>query len=119
MIKLEIIGNLTKDPSRRIVGENTVVDFDVACNEGKYKTEFVHCQAWNKIGDVVINYASKGKKIYARGDFTSHDYTANDGANKRAYTLNVRDIELLSPRSEETKTAEIPASIPDDEELPF
>lgn len=64
-------GNLTRDPEARPVGEWTVVNFSIACNEsmkqqdGTYKDKphFFDCEYWTKKPQYWLSNMAKGKGV--------------------------------------------------------
>ncbi len=81
MYKMELIGNLTKDPEIRTVnginGEARVTNFTVAANDGfgeHKQTLFVRMTAWNGFGEMCAKYLWKGSKVFAAGPVTVNAY---------------------------------------------
>lgn len=86
MITVFINGNLTKDPETRSTqGGKTVVSFTVASNEGKDKTEFVNCTAWDKTGELIAQYCKKGDRMACVGRLQTRSWD-DDKGNKRYAT---------------------------------
>ena len=68
MNQLTIIGNLTRAPESRTVGENTVCNFDVAVNrdykrDGQPDADFFRVAAWGKTGENCQKYLDKDAKL--------------------------------------------------------
>jgi single-strand DNA-binding protein len=104
MNKLTIIGNLTRDPESRTVGDaDTVCTFTVAVNRRAHKdhpeADYFRVSAWNRLGEIARQYLTKGKKVAVTGPVAVSSYEAKDGGGTR-FQLEVRadDLELLSPR---------------------
>ena len=103
MLKLEMIGNLTRDPESRTFqkGETDgkVCNFTVAASSGygQYKrTEFVRVAAWNGLGKICMEYLKKGTKVYVSGTPTVNVYTNRDGNAAGNMELQLDDLEILS-----------------------
>lgn len=121
MLKLEMIGNLTRDPESRTFqkGETDgkVCNFTVAASVGygQYKrTEFIRVTAWNGLGKTCMEYLKKGSKVYVSGTPTVNVYTNKDGNAAGNMELQLDDIEFLSSREKPCEGEEVPAA--DDEE---
>ena len=121
MLKLEMIGNLTRDPESRTFqkGETDgkVCNFTVAASVGygQYKrTEFIRVTAWNGLGKTCMEYLKKGSKVYVSGTPTVNVYTNKDGIAAGNMELQLDDIEFLSSREKPCEGEEVPAA--DDEE---
>ena len=121
MLKLEMIGNLTRDPESRTFqkGETDgkVCNFTVAASVGygQYKrTGFIRVTAWNGLGKTCMEYLKKGSKVYVSGTPTVNVYTNKDGNAAGNMELQLDDIEFLSSKEKPCEGEEVPAA--DDEE---
>lgn len=108
MIRIEAIGNLTRDPESRIVqkGENDgrVCNFTVAASTGygEYKrTQFVRVAAWNGLGKTCMEYLRKGSKVWISGTPSVNSYINNDGEATGNLEIRLEEIEFLTPKSAE------------------
>ncbi len=113
MLKLEAIGNLTRDPETRTVqkGENDgkVCNFTVAASfgYGEYKhTEFIRVAAWNGLGKTCAEFLRKGSKVWISGTPTINAYANGVGNPTANLELRLEEIEFLSPKSVESVTRE-------------
>ena len=107
MYKMELIGNLTKDPETRTVnginGEAKVTNFTIAANNGfgeHKQTLFVRVTAWNGFGEMCAKYLHKGSKVYAAGPVTVSAYNNNEGKAIGQLEMKLDDIEFLSKAGE-------------------
>lgn len=131
MLKLEIIGNLTRDPSTRDVNGRTVCNFTVASSrktrDGETRTTFVDISAWGKLGEICDQYLAKGRKVYVEGIPSARPYMSKDGSEPRAsLEVMANNVEFLSSRVDSdlggpapTRDEQTGFSTVDDEELPF
>jgi single-strand DNA-binding protein len=89
MINATIIGNLTRDPETRHVGDGTVTNFNIAVNRKvgtKEYVTFVGCALWGKRGESFAQYHRKGDKASVSGTLYNEDY------QEKTYTkLDVND----------------------------
>ena len=133
MNKLCIIGNLTRDPERRVTpGGIDVTSFTVAVNrrrrEGQeQETDYFRVTAWRQLGVSCGQYLAKGRKVAVIGSVSVSTYQAQDGTTRATLEVTAEDVEFLSPKGEQA-AAPAPAASPaapsgyvevDDEELPF
>lgn len=125
MNKATIIGNLTRDPELRTVGNDiSVCDFTVAVNRreknGQQDADFFRVTAWRGLAETCSKYLAKGRKVCVVGSVSCHTYQGNDGTTKASLEIVADDIEFLSPRDPQLTEAAKPAFIPvTDETLPF
>ena len=93
MNKCVLMGNITKDLEiRRTSTNKSVLDFSIACNEGKTRdgrdiVEFVNIQAWENQAETIAKYFSKGDKIMVEGKIRTTSY---DGQNGKVYKTYVQ-----------------------------
>ena len=113
MNKMELIGNLTKDPETRTVkginGEAKVTNFTVAANDGfgeHKQTLFVRVTAWNGFGEMCAKYLRKGSKVFAAGPVTVNAYINNEGNAVGQLEMKLEDIEFLSRAGDAVPAAE-------------
>lgn len=99
MNRINVIGNLTADPVERMAGEHKYASFSIADNTGsgdKREVQYFRVAAWNKLADVVLNYAKKGTKVYVSGPMK---FTMREKDGKTYYNndiTRVDDFLLLS-----------------------
>ena len=113
MIKLEAIGNLTRDPETRTVqkGETDgqVCNFTVASSYGygeSRHTVFVRVAAWNGLGRTCQAYLRKGSKVWVSGTPMVNTYINNDGEATGNLELRLDEVEFLSSKPSENPTEE-------------
>ena len=121
MIRIECIGNLTREPETRTIqkGENDskVCNFTVAASVGygDYKrTEFVRIAAWNGLGETCMKYLRKGSKVYVSGTPTVNTYVNSNGEAAGNLELRLEEVEFLS--SKPVESVDDPVN-PDDEDI--
>lgn len=132
MNDLTIIGNLTNNPSSRIVntqsGQQTVCDFTVAVNRvvrGQKITDYFRVSCWNKQAENAMKYLTKGSKVAVKGAVTARAYAGNDGTPRASLEVIPDKIEYLSAKQSTDGGQEVPPAPEDgfipvnDEELPF
>lgn len=121
MNNVSLAGNLTKDPVlRRTQSDKSVVSFTLAINEGKDKTEFVNCIAWEKAADLINQYVSKGQRLSCVGKLQTRKWE-KDGKTHYATEVVVREFDF-PPKGEKPTDSPSQESQPVDEledEIPF
>ena len=81
--KAIITGNLTRDPELRSTPNGaSVCSFSVAVNrtyrdtsgENKEEVSFIDCSAWNKLGEMIAQYAKKGSGVLVSGRLSQRSW---------------------------------------------
>src|SRR3954471_20388462 len=106
--KVQLIGNLGKDPEvRSTTGGNRVATFSLATSRAwndasgnkQEKTEWHKCVAWNSKGsnlaDIVEKYMKKGDKVFVEGRIEYGQYQDKDGQTRYTTEINVRELIML------------------------
>jgi len=105
--KVELIGNLTRDPELRYTPQGTpVCSFGLATNrswttdsgEKKEEAEFHRIVAWNKLAELCSQLLSKGRKIYVEGRLSNRSWTGQDGAQRSITEIIINDMIILDSR---------------------
>jgi len=132
--KLNIVGNLVRDPELRTTRDGIAVcSFTVAVNRRRRdgqqpEADFFRVTAWRQLGENCSKYLSKGKKVAVSGSVSVSTYQAQDGTTRASLDVSADDVEFLTPKSEQTPpTANAVTSNPapsgfvevTDDELPF
>jgi single-strand DNA-binding protein len=127
MQKLFILGNITKDPERRVTPSGKpVTNFTVAVNDRKDDTAtFFRCAAWDKAADTIAEYASKGTKIAIWGFVSTRAYIDKATGQPRAsLEVNVHQFEFCGGKRGDANDKidighGIQATVVDNDEVPF
>lgn len=127
--KVELIGNLTRDPELRFTPSGAAVcTFGLATNrqwntdsgEKKEEVEFHRIVAWNKLAELCGQLLAKGRKVYVEGRLQTRKWTGQDNTERMTTEIVISDMIILDSRSQvDTKSAEsmdIPENL--DEVLP-
>lgn len=108
--KVQLIGNLTRDPELRYTPQGTAVStFGLATNrtwttdggEKKEDVEFHKIVAWNKLGELCSQLLSKGRKVYVEGRISSRSWTGQDGAQRNTTEIIIEDMIILDNKRAE------------------
>jgi len=105
--KVQLIGNLTRDPELRYTPQGTAVcTFGLATNrtwttdagEKKEEVEFHRLVAWNKLAELCAQLLFKGRRIYVEGRLQTRSWTGQDGANHQVTEIVIGDMMILDSR---------------------
>ncbi len=101
--RVEIIGNLGKDPEvRTTTTGKTVCSFGVGVTERRDgETQWFNVQAWDKLAEICAQYLKKGSSVMIAGRMQSRKYD-KDGVTREAWDLVARDMVMLGGRAEAT-----------------
>ena len=121
---ITIMGRLTADTElRRTQSGKAVVSFTIACDKpGKDSgASFIPCVAWEKTGEFINNYFTKGSAIIVEGRLESRQYETKDGQKRTVTEVVVAQAHFCEKKKEEA-TTQAPgdfAMLDTDEPLPF
>lgn len=94
-----LVGNLTRDPeTRHTQGGTAVTKFGMAMNEkrgDKQVTCFVDVVAFNKAGEVIAKYVSKGDPLLVQGKLSYSAWEAQDGSRRNKLEVVVDQFQFL------------------------
>lgn len=118
--KVQLIGNLTRDPELRYTPQGTAVcTFGLATNrswstdtgEKKEETEFHRVVAWNKLAELCSQLLFKGRKVYVEGRLQTRSWTAQDGNQRQTTEVIIEEMIILDNRQAESaeRVAGVPA----------
>ncbi|GDX62073.1 hypothetical protein LBMAG33_3830 [Candidatus Levyibacteriota bacterium] len=108
--KVQLIGNLTRDPELRYTPTGKAVcSFSIATNrnwttedgEKHEEVEYHRIVAWGKLSELCSQYLAKGRKVYVEGRLTTRTWTSQDGQQKNATEIIIEDMVLLDSRRPE------------------
>lgn len=77
MNKVILNGRITKDLELKVLQNNTVVEFSIACNrkiKDKKETTFIDVTAWGKQAEMISKYFSKGSSILVEGRLSQREW---------------------------------------------
>lgn len=133
--KVELIGNLTRDPELRYTPNGTAVaTFSIATNrqwrvesgETKEDVEFHRIVAWDKLAEICSQLLKKGSKAYVEGRIQSRKWQTKEGEDRTTFEIVISEMMLLdraggdfqgeSPQAQEE--VEVPDDFGDEEPAP-
>jgi single-strand DNA-binding protein len=105
--KVQLIGNLTKDPELRYTpAGRAVCTFSIATNrswttesgEKREEADFHRIVAWGKLGELCSQFLVKGRKVYVEGRLSTRSWQAQDGQQKSITEVVIDDMILLDSK---------------------
>lgn len=105
--KVQLIGNLTRDPELRYTPSGTAVcSFGLATNrtwkkdtgEKHEEAEFHNIVAWDKLAEICSQFLVKGRKVYVEGRLATRSWTAQDGTQRNRTEIVISEMILLDSR---------------------
>lgn len=133
MNKMIVIGNLTRDPELRRVGQENVAvtTFTVGVRKphvrsGANDSDFIRVTCWRGLAETCCKYLHKGSKVAVTGYAKAGSYTRQDGSTESYIEVTAEDLEFCDRRENGTTEAAAqaaPETAPEpeqvDEEPPF
>ncbi|HEV2339344.1 MAG TPA: single-stranded DNA-binding protein [Patescibacteria group bacterium] len=101
--RVQLIGNLTRDPELRYTPTGTAVcSMSIATNrswttdqgEKREETDFHRIVAWSKLAELCSQLLAKGRKVYVEGRLSTRKYTDKEN-NERTITEVVIDDMII------------------------
>src|SRR3972149_1169034 len=108
--KVQLIGNLTRDPELRYTPQGTAVcTFSIATNrqwktesgEMKDDAEFHRLVAWQALAEICSKMLKKGMRTYVEGRLQTRTWQAQDGTQKQTTEIVISDMIMLDSRRAE------------------
>lgn len=113
--RVQLIGNLTRDPELRYTPKGTAVcTFGIATNrrwktdsgDFKEETEFHRIVAWNRLAELCSQLLTKGRRAYVEGRLSTRSWTGQDGAQRVTTETVIDDMILLDRREQKEEVLE-------------
>ena len=99
-----LMGNLTRDPELRTTSSGqSVCSFSLAINRSwtgqngqqQEAVDFFDVVAWGKLGELVSQYMSKGRRCLVTGRLSSSTWDAQDGTKRKKVEVVASDVTFL------------------------
>lgn len=107
--KVILIGNLTKDPVSKDIGDNKqIVTFSLATNrdwmtstgEKKSLTEFHSIVVWGKLSEICAKFLRKGKLVYIEGYLKTRYWDTEEGTRSSRTEIVAHDMIMLNKKGD-------------------
>lgn len=106
--KVQLIGNLTRDPEMKYTGKGTAVaNTALAINENytddsgqkMESTIFIDITAWQRTAEILCEYCKKGSLIFVEGKLKMDSWDDKQtGAKRTKITVTVLTLQLIGGR---------------------
>jgi single-strand DNA-binding protein len=126
---ISFVGRLSKDPELKQVGQNDVLELNVANNIGfgdRKSTNWFRCAIWGKRAVSLQEHLTKGQEVFITGQLTLREYTNRDGVKAISAEIKVGEIEFIGGKKEgggsapaQSRPAPAQSRPETDEDLPF
>lgn len=131
MNKVTLTGRLARDPEMRYTTTGKAVcSFTLAVNrrkdkDGNQTADFIPCQAWEKLAEVIGNNCVKGSPILVEGRIQVRSYDAQDGSKKYITEVIVNEMEFMGSKpanagsTAQNNPGEFEGKPVNDDDIPF
>ncbi len=106
MNKVELIGNLTRDPELQTTNSGTsVCRFGLAVQrrfsnaDGERGVDFLNITVWGKPAENCHKYLKKGSKCAICGRIQVTTYDAQDGSKRTSFDIVAEEVEFIGSRN--------------------
>ncbi len=104
--RIILVGRLIKAPELRYTQAGTpVANFSLANNreytangEKKKYSSFFNCIAWNKLGEIMVQYCKKGQRVAIEGRLQQRQWEDNTGAHRQSVEVIVDNFQFLTDK---------------------
>ena len=122
------IGNLTKDPECRNLGEYVKYSFPIAINSTKDEVIFLDVESWGKTAENCKKYITKGSQVYIEGKIKINKWEDKNGIKRQKYYISADLVRFLprerkpaeqNAKENEPKPSESVKEIVGEQDMPF
>lgn len=120
--RVVLVGRITKDPElRKTASGVSVVAFTLAVNrrikkEGQPDADFINCQAWQGVADVLHKYTKKGSLIGVEGRIQTRSYDDKSGKHIYITEVVVDNLSLLEKKEKTEAHTQVDTYAPPQEQ---
>lgn len=120
--RVVLVGRITKDPElRKTASGISVVSFTLAVNrrikkEGQPDADFINCQAWQGVADVLHKYTKKGSLIGIEGRIQTRSYDDKSGKHIYITEVVVDNLSLLEKKEKTEAHTQVDTYAPPQEQ---
>jgi single-strand DNA-binding protein len=110
--KVQLIGNLTRDPELRYTPQGTAVatlglatnrQWKTESGETKEEVEFHRLVVWDKLAEICAQMLRKGKRVYVEGRLQTRSWEGKDGQQHTTTEIVISDMILLDSKAQSTQ----------------
>lgn len=105
--RVELIGNLTRDPELRYTPSGTAVatiglatnrTYNTADGEKREEVDFHKIVAWGKLAELCNQLLKKGARVFMSGRLQYREWQGQDGNKRRDAEIVLEDMILITPK---------------------
>ena len=105
-----LMGRLTRDPEQRTTSTGkTIASFSIAVDRFGQddSADFFDITAWEKLGELVIQYLAKGRRVLVQGRLRQDSWEDKETGKKRSRVeVTATDVTFLDGPSDSAKTSQ-------------
>ncbi len=109
-----LLGRLTRDPDQRTTPSGrTVVSFGIAVDRAGQddQADFFDVTAWEKLGELVMQYLSKGRRVLVQGRLRQDSWDDKETGKRRSrIEVTATDVTFLDGPSTTNQGGDRPTS---------
>ena len=109
-----LMGRLTRDPEQRTTTTGkTIASFSIAVDRGGQDdaADFFNVTAWEKLGELVMQYLGKGRRVLVQGRLRQDTWDDKETGKKQSrIEVVATDVTFLDGPSDGASSAPRPAS---------
>ena len=99
-----LMGRLTRDPEQRTTSTGKIiVSFSIAVDRGGQddSADFFNINAWEKLGELVMQYMTKGRRVLVQGRLRQDRWDDKETGNKQSRVeVTATDVTFLDGPSD-------------------
>lgn len=99
-----LMGRLTRDPEQRSTSSGkTIASFSIAVDRGgdSDAADFFEVTAWEKLGELVVQYLAKGRRVLVQGRLRQDSWDDKETGKKRSRVeVTATDVTFLDGPSD-------------------
>jgi len=105
-----LMGRLTRDPEQRTTTTGkTIVSFSIAVDRASQDDEadFFNINAWEKLGELVMQYLSKGRRVLVQGRLRQDRWDDKETGKKQSrIEVTASDVTFLDGPSDNARQSD-------------
>ncbi|KAF0093612.1 MAG: single-strand DNA-binding protein [Puniceicoccaceae bacterium 5H] len=112
--KVLLMGNLTRDPEKRVTPNGlTIVKLGMAINRNfktqdgqqREETTFVDIDAFGRQAEVIAQYCSKGRGLFVEGRLKLDQWQDQQGNNRNKLTVVLENFQFVGGRGDDAPSS--------------
>src|ERR1035437_7605894 len=105
-----LMGRLTRDPEQRTTNTGKIiVSFSIAVDRGGQDdaADFFNINAWEKLGELVMQYLTKGRRVLVQGRLRQDRWDDKDSGKKQSrIEVTASDVTFLDGPSDSARQSD-------------